>query len=297
MADPGVTPAGTRLTTPSQCLPQALSLWGSCEKGRVIILDGTLPTHLELSPPSCHCLCCLSLKWVQQLSFRWWCAESTKRRYSPTSLNACFCVATVDWYRNRCLLHTSLVCLGTFLHLSEDECFDLARREYSSPSAVKDASLLGSLTISSLHVQCIVLPCRAASSEPTVFGTRCNADLLFVLPHLPSMRHCLHVEQLTCNVTSSMSFGSMMVSSVSPSPASSTSGCSSLSVPACKWQCFANFSTENAWDCSLRFLFFALLKTTSVRIYWLVDVGLVDCEENVPTHRSLPSWQLYLLMA
>ena len=67
------------------------------------------------------------------------------------------------------------------------------------------------------------------------------------------------VEQLTCNVTSSMSFGSMMVSSVSTSPVSSTSDCSSLSVPACKWQCFANFSTENAWDCSLRSLFFVLL--------------------------------------
>ena len=58
MADPGVTPAGTRLTTPTCCLPQALSLEGPYEKGRVVILERhTLPTHLEQgSPPSCHCL-------------------------------------------------------------------------------------------------------------------------------------------------------------------------------------------------------------------------------------------------
>ena len=44
------------------------------------------------------------------------------------------------------------------------ECF--------SPSAVKHASLLGSLMISSLFVQCNALPCHATSSEPAVFGTR-----------------------------------------------------------------------------------------------------------------------------
>ena len=34
------------------------------------------------------------------------------------------CVVTVGWYNDNFLLHTSLACLVTFLHLSEGECVD-----------------------------------------------------------------------------------------------------------------------------------------------------------------------------
>ena len=132
MADPGVTPTGTRLTTPSCCLPQAL--WPIREGWCCHPQRHTLPSHLELSPPSCHCLRFQCLKWVQQLSFRWWCAEPPKRKYSPTSLDAAWQFPSS--FRGR----IRWSCSETLLHQQSK------------------THLLGSLTISSLHVQCIVLP-------------------------------------------------------------------------------------------------------------------------------------------
>ena len=45
------------------------------------------------SPPSCQSLCAPCRKWLQQMSIRWRCAEPPKRRYSPTSLDACSCAS------------------------------------------------------------------------------------------------------------------------------------------------------------------------------------------------------------
>ena len=61
--------------------------------------------------------------------------RTTKSETFPNVLGRLsLCVAKKNWYRNSNLLHT-LVCLGSFLHVSEDECVDLARRVLSQSSS------------------------------------------------------------------------------------------------------------------------------------------------------------------
>ena len=146
MADPSVAPLGTRLT--SQRPRVASHKHHRCEAPvrRVVLSSSTAHaadssrTFTSVLPLSLLSMPDVSATTVVSLMVR----RITKTEIFPNVLGRLFlCVAIVDQYRNRCLLYTSLVCLGSFLHPSEDECVDLARREYSSPSAVKDASLFG----------------------------------------------------------------------------------------------------------------------------------------------------------
>ena len=86
----------------------------------------------------------------------------TKLEMFPNVLGRLFlCVATLDQYRNRCLLHTSLVGLGSFLHLSEDACVDLARRVLFFISSQRRISvgILDDL-ITPCPVYCCAVPCH-----------------------------------------------------------------------------------------------------------------------------------------
>ena len=159
--------------------------------------------------------------------------RTTKTEIFPNVLGRLFLfVATVAQYRKSCLAVSFIFPRTNALILLGD----------SSSSTVKD-TFLGILDdlLTPCPVHCFAVPLRlrqlcSGRGEMQI----CYSFFRIFLPCVIAF----DVEQLTCNVKSSMSFGSMMVSSVSPSTASSASGCSSLTVPACKWQCFANCSTE-----------------------------------------------------
>ena len=91
MADPGVAPAGTRLTTPLCCLPHALSLSGPCEKGLIVILVGA---HYRLISNFSPSVLPLSMFSMPEVSANCRCADDaqnhqigdlSQRPWSPVS--------------------------------------------------------------------------------------------------------------------------------------------------------------------------------------------------------------------
>ena len=91
----------------------------------------------------------------------------------PPSLVACLC-AWRQWSGTVTAACRTLLCCASAVSFIFPRTNALIwLREYISPSAVKHASLLRSLMVSSLHVQCTALTCHATSSEPAVFGTTC----------------------------------------------------------------------------------------------------------------------------
>ena len=113
-----------------------------------------------------------------------------------------------------------------------------------------------------------------------MFGTRRDVDVFFRIFHQRDI--VFDVERLTCNVTSSMSLGSTLVSSVSSSSASSRSELVITARTSVQVTMLCALFGSQRLGLHTQILVLRLTEDdVSVRVFWLVDVGLVDCEENV----------------
>ena len=186
--------------------------------------------------------------------------RTTKTEIFPNVLGRLsLCVMKEGKYRNNSLLRTSPI--GVPLHFPSP-----SRRRLGSGSestsfrqqAFKHASPSGALMISSLHVQCSA--CRAMRLQ--LCSGRSKLEVCSSASSFNAVT-AFHLERLTCNITSSMSFGSMPGSAVSSSSsASSTAGWAALPVPPVRLQDCVKCSAADAWHRALRPSIFYLPKTT-----------------------------------